>query len=183
VEFITVEHWDEVLWKKASYIYDQAFRGKGAKSEKIIRNMFKKNICSLHIGIKNSKVITMALIGRLEGTKTLLIDYLAVFEDYRNRGIGQLLLNYIKDWAIENGRFESIIIEVESKNSQENWKRIHFWEKCGFTLTDYVHHYIWVPEPYQAMYIKLQSSSILPEDGEQLFKYISHFHKLSYQGL
>jgi GNAT superfamily N-acetyltransferase len=178
---MTVEHWDEELWKKASTIYDQAFQGKGAKPEKIIRNMFKKNICSLHLGIVDSKVIAMGLIGKLEGTTTLLIDYLAVLEDDRNKGMGQLFLSYIKEWALKNGRFDSILIEVESETSLENTKRIHFWKKCGFILTDYVHHYIWVPEPYQAMYFKLKSNSNLPKNGEQLFEYISHFHKLSFQ--
>jgi GNAT superfamily N-acetyltransferase len=181
VEFITVEHWDEELWKKANTIYDQAFQEKGAKPEKVIRKMFKKNICSLHLGIKNSQVIAMGLTGKLEGTKTLLIDYLAVLEDYRNKGFGQLFLNYLKEWALKNDRFDSILIEVESETSLENTKRIHFWEKCGFILTDYVHHYIWVPEPYQAMYFKLKSNSNLPKNGEQLFEYISHFHKLSFQ--
>lgn len=181
MEFYTINHWDEKIWDKVSAVYLQAFDEKGAKPEKIIRNMFRKKICYLHMGVEGDEVLAMALTGKLKRSNALLIDYLAISEDVRGKGIGYNLLEYIKKWSITEGNFESLLIEVESEPSPENFDRINFWRKSGFTLTSYIHHYIWVPEPYQAMYLKLQPGLSLPERGEELFEYIGNFHKESYQ--
>lgn len=182
MEFQTIDHWNEKIWKKVSPVYFQAFAEKGAKPEKIIRNMFRKQICFLHMALKGEEVVAMALTGKLKGPNALLIDYLAVSEDARGKGIGQKLLEYIKKWSITDGDVDSLLIEVESDATPANLARIHFWIKSGFILTSYIHHYIWVPEPYQAMYLKVQPGLTLPESGEELFKYIGRFHKESYQG-
>jgi GNAT superfamily N-acetyltransferase len=183
LEFQTFGQWDEELWEKVSPIYEQAFAGKSAKPEKIIRNMFRKKLCFLHVGFIEGEAVSMALTGGLEGAGALLIDYLAVDERLQNRGIGRSMVEMIKDWCVTGGRFTSIVIEAEAELTPENQARINFWEKCGFTLTDFVHHYIWVPETYRAMFVKLQPDSRLPEDGEELFRYIGRFHKASFQGV
>jgi GNAT superfamily N-acetyltransferase len=180
--FKTVNYWDEKLWQQVNGIYLQAFAEKGAKPEKIIRNMFRKQICFLHMAIEGEEVLAMALTGKLKSLQVLLIDYLAVREDLRGEGIGDKLLDYIKKWSIVDGDFEGLLIEVEAEVIPENLARIDFWEKSGFTLTSYIHHYIWVHEPYRAMYLKLQPDAALHDNGEELFKYIGEFHKASYQG-
>lgn len=181
MEFLTIDQWDEKLWEKASFIYFQAFQDKGCKPEKIIRNMFKKRICVLHLAIENSEVVAMALTGMLYGGESLLIDYLAVLKEVRGKGIGYRFVEYLKQWCKSNGQFSSILVEIESDLTPENIARQSFWIKCGFTLTDYIHHYIWVPEPYRTMFVNLYDKSELPEDGEKLFEYIGQFHKESFQ--
>lgn len=181
MKLITIDQWDEENWQKASPVYQQAFGEKGAKPEKIIRNMFRKRICFLHLAKIGEQVIGMALTGKLKGSSALIIDYLAVHKDWRNKGLGLKIIDLLKDWAGIEGNFDSLVIEVESDKLPENSARILFWEKCGFTLTDYIHQYIWVPEPYQAMYLKLHPNASLPMDGKVLFKYIGEFHKASYQ--
>jgi ribosomal protein S18 acetylase RimI-like enzyme len=183
MEYLTVDYWDKELWNKVSSIYLEAFAEKGGKPEKIIQNMFRKNICFLHVGIENGEAAVMAITGNLDQVNALLIDYLAVHKGARGRGEGLKMMEYIKEWSIKKKTFSSHLIEVESDETPENLARITFWEKCGFTLTEYIHHYIWVPEPYRAMYHKLAPSSPLPEDGKQLFKYISQFHKQSFTGV
>lgn len=183
MKFITINKWDDEFWKKANPVYQQAFGEKGAKPEKIIRNMFKKKICYLHLAIIGEDVIGMALTGKLKGSNSLLIDYLAVQKNWRNQGLGLKIMDYIKDWAVNKGNFDSMVIEVESEKLPENLARVHFWEKCGFSLTEYIHQYIWVPEPYQAMFLKLHPNAALPVKGEALFKNIGEFHKASYQGV
>jgi GNAT superfamily N-acetyltransferase len=182
MEFYTIDYWDELKWQQVSPIYSQAFSEKGAKPEKIIRNMFRKGLCYLHVGTENDQVKVMSLTGRLNGVQSLLIDYLAVREEDRGKGNGLKMMEYISSWSLTDDQFTSHLIEVESEETPENLARIAFWKKCGFQLTDYIHHYIWVPEPYLAMYHKLDPSSTLPVDGKQLFKYISQFHKTSYGG-
>ena len=72
---------------------------------------------------------------------------------------------------------------MEAEKSPENQARITFWKKCGFILTNYIHKYIWVPEPYQAMYLNLQSEAAIAKSGKELFSYIVKIHKKSFQGV
>jgi GNAT superfamily N-acetyltransferase len=181
LDFHTYESWDEAIWLKVEPIYDQAFAENGRKNKKIIRKLFEKQMCYLHVGMVDSDVIAMALTGKVEHTPVLLIDYLAVREDRRIQGLGQEFMHDIKTWA-SSKQYDRIIIEIESDTNPTNLSRFYFWEKCGFTITDYIHHYIWVPEPYQAMYLNLRPNPALPKDGETLFKQITQFHKIAYSG-
>lgn len=182
MEFKTIDYFNEAIWGKVFPIYEEAFLGKGAKPEKIIRNMFRKKLCFLHVGFLDNQAAAMAISGKLAGISALLIDYLAVPEEYQNQGIGKNMVTYIKEWAAEEGQCENLVIEVESDQTAENLARIRFWEKCGFIITDYIHQYIWVPEPYRAMFNKLGPDTALPESGEEIFKYIGAFHKKSFTG-
>lgn len=181
LEFQTLEKWSQEVWNQISPIYHQAFDGKGAKPEKIIHNMFRKQLCYLHLAFEESKVAAMAITGKLEGIDALIIDYLAVDSKYQHRGIGMKMMEYIREWSMNKINVKSLVIEVESANTPETLARNQFWEKCGFTMTEYIHDYIWVPESYRAMYLKMVPDTNVPEQGEKLFKYIEKFHKTSYQ--
>ncbi|WP_413299650.1 GNAT family N-acetyltransferase [Bacillus sp. 1P10SD] len=180
MNFKTYDQWNEEVWADAGFIYKQAFKDKGAKPEDIIRNMFQKGICYLHVGYMEDRSVAMALIGKLNEMDALLIDYFAVHPDFQNQGLGKKMVNYIHEWSLGKDQFDALIIEVEAEKTPENLKRIHFWQHCGFTLTDYIHQYIWVPEPYQAMYSHIKSKH-KDFTGEDLFKHIGKFHKASFQ--
>ncbi|WP_394231701.1 GNAT family N-acetyltransferase [Niallia oryzisoli] len=183
LEFITVDHWDEGIWEVWCPIYEQAFGMKKGKQKEIIRNMFYKHQCYFHIGKEQSVVTAIALTGKLSNLPVLIIDYLAVSEGGRKKGFGQAFFQYIKDWAIEKGKFAGIVIEVEAEKTFENEERILFWIKCGFIKTEYIHHYKVVPEPYRAMYMKLKPDAIIPDLGEEWFQHIGHFHRQSFKGM
>jgi GNAT superfamily N-acetyltransferase len=180
MEYKTISHWDEELWQEVSLIYHQSFGPTEAKPDRIIRNMFRKQMCFLHVAYKEKEVIAIALSGKVRGGKTLLIDYLAVSKEMRSYGIGVEFLEELKRWAIKSN-FDSLLIEVESEATPENLTRMRFWEKSGFMKTDYIHHYTWVPEPYKAMFLKLHPGSHIPTIGMDLFTYIEQFHKESYK--
>lgn len=179
MEYKTICHWDEELWGKASIVYHQAFGVHAAKPDKIIRNMFRKGLCYLHIAFDQNEMIAMALTGKIRGGKTLLIDYLAISEKKRNQGIGLEFMEELKVWANKE-HVDSLLIEVEYQIASEK-ALVHFWERCGFVLSEYIHQYTWVPQPYQAMYLKLRKDSKLPTTGKELFIYIEQFHKESYK--
>ncbi|AIQ60194.1 GNAT family N-acetyltransferase [Paenibacillus borealis] len=182
LDFITVDHWDEQLWKQMEQMYHEAFPS-GAKSKGILRSMLDRKIAYLHAGLDNGQVVAMAVTGVVGAAedKKLVIDYLAVEKKLRGAGTGSWFLGQIRDWAIQEHRIRGIIIEAESGTSDTHKERIHFWERNGFVLTSYVHQYIWVPEPYQAMLLPLDGTGNVPDDGEALFRYINAFHSKAYR--
>jgi GNAT superfamily N-acetyltransferase len=175
----TVATWDDELWQDVSPLYLEAFGDKGAKPVKIIKNIFAKGMAELHVGYQESVAVGMALTGKLESDKVMIIDYLAVSEKERGHGLGKYFVDYLRQLAVAR-ECHKLIIETESEDTPENRRRIHFWQSCGFLLTEYVHHYIWVPETYHAMYIPL-SADLRKATGEELFVYINTFHRLSFR--
>ncbi len=181
MEYQITDEWDETRWITVEQIYEQAFPLDGKKSRDIIRRMFEKRMCQLHTIAQGSEIVGMALTGIDKQADALLIDYLAVRTDVRGRGYGRLLLDRIKQWTRTAAGCKGIIVEVESEPTEENSRRVHFWEMNGFHLTAYVHQYIWVPEPYQAMYLNFDEMDRLPEDGIMLFRSITRFHEKAYR--
>jgi len=179
MHFQTIKHWNDEIWDQVSVIYFQAFEN-GAKPEHIIKNMFTKKICVFHLLYNGSDLLAFALSSSLQQSKVLIIDYIGVKIGERNNGTGTMLLNYIKQWVKENSSIKYIIIEVEAAQTTSNLERIAFWKKNDFILTDYVHHYKWVPESYRSMYYKLVTNASDIKNGEQLFSYITSFHKESF---
>jgi GNAT superfamily N-acetyltransferase len=105
-----------------------------------------------------------------------------VGEDARGEGIGSRLLDQIKEWARDTAGCIGMIVEVEAEPTDENRRRIRYWLSNGFSLTDYVHSYIWVPEPYLAMYLNFEDTAHrLPDDGKRLFRSITKFHEKAYR--
>jgi GNAT superfamily N-acetyltransferase len=182
MEFITRNQWDEELWSQVRSIYNVAFGEHATKPEKIIRNMFAREICSLHVLMENENVLSMALTGSIPGSSVLLLDYLAVRKDLRGHGIGKDFFDYIKDWAGSQAKYKRILVEVECDETPQNHARIHFWEKCGFhLLDDYKHCYKWGPQHYMAMVLHLKGNPPTPLKGEDCLNYMSSFHKESYK--
>jgi len=180
VKIRTVCTWDDELWQNASPLYLEAFGDKGAKPVKIIKNMFAQGIAELHVGYNKSIPVVMSLTGKLVSDQVLIIDYLAVSEKERGHGLGKHFVDYLRQKAAAEG-YQKLIIEAESGETLDNRRRINFWQSCGFLLTEYVHHYIWVPETYRAMYLPLIADS-RKRTGEELFVYINTFHRLSFRG-
>jgi GNAT superfamily N-acetyltransferase len=180
VEIRTSCTWDDELWQNASPLYLETFGDKGAKPVKILKNMFAQGIAELHVGYNKSTPVVMSLTGKLVSERMLIIDYLAVSEKERGHGLGKQMVDYLRQKAVAEG-YQKLIIEAESEETLDNRRRISFWQSCGFLLTEYVHHYIWVPETYRAMYLPLIADS-RKTTGEELFVYINTFHRLSFRG-
>jgi len=178
--YVTTE-WDEARWNAVEPIYEQAFPTGGRKSREIVRRMFVRQLCQLHTMNEGTSAVGMALTGINAHAGAVLIDYIAVRQDLRGRGYGRMLLDHIKEWANGIEGCKGIVVEVESEHSEVNLRRIHFWQRNGFRLTAYVHQYIWVPEPYQAMYYNFSDANGLPEDGKALFRIITGFHEKAYR--
>ena len=59
----------------------------------------------------------------------ILIDAIGVLEEYRNQGIGTKLLEFIKEYAVNNG-YTNIRLTV----TEENEKARRLYEKVGFKV-------------------------------------------------
>ncbi|GLX67982.1 GNAT family N-acetyltransferase [Paenibacillus glycanilyticus] len=179
--FKTLDVLDDRFWPLAKKLYEQSFPKEGRKPDSVIAGMFRKMDCFLHILYEDDEVQAMALTGLTGSGRILLIDYIAVHNGRRGEGIGSRLIQAITEWARQE-KLDGLLIEVESERKKENEQRIKFWEKNGFTLTDYEHPYIWVPEPYRAMYKQLNEESgwLGDKSGKKLFRYITGFHEKAY---
>ncbi|ASA26298.1 GNAT family N-acetyltransferase [Paenibacillus donghaensis] len=182
LDFATLEDWDEELWSRVEPLYLTAFPS-GAKPVSILRSMVERKLACLHIGRSGGEYIAMAItgLGGKDPEQVLIIDYMAVREDHRGQGLGTLFLRQIREWAVHSFQLKALVIEVEAGNSPVHWERVHFWERCGFMLTAYIHQYIWVPEPYQAMLLPLEPDFMVKDEGQSLFKAINNFHKVSFR--
>jgi GNAT superfamily N-acetyltransferase len=183
LEYRSTDQWNESLWSRAEKVYNNAFPEHGRKPLTIIRRMFERGMCTLDTWSEQGEVAAMALASYNLQDKMLVIDYLAVGQDWRGKGIGRLCIENIRkriSTAMPDCR--GIVIEVEAERSKENEERIRFWEKAGFHLTDYVHSYIWVPEKYRAMFLSLDGDSTLADDGKRLFETITEYHEKAYRG-
>lgn len=180
--FRTFDAWDEAVWRKAEPVYREAFPPSSSKKPSLLRSMMERRIGRLHVLEADGETIGMAVTGKLDGLQALLIDYIAVSRERRGQGAGRTFLRQIERWALEELNLQGCVIEVEAEVEESNERRIRFWQSCGYTLTSYIHRYIWVPEPYRAMYKRLIPDARLPEDGEALFRVITDFHKKAYRG-
>jgi GNAT superfamily N-acetyltransferase len=180
--FTTLDQLDDQLWPLANELYHRSFPKEGRKPDPIITGMFTRMNCFLHTLTDDGTVEAMALSGLTGGGRILLIDYIAVSESRRGEGIGSQFIEAITDWAHNEKQLDGLLIEVESERSPVNEQRIRFWERNGFTITDYEHPYIWVPEPYRAMYkqLNLETGWLGDGSGKKLFRYITAFHEKAY---
>ncbi|RTE07154.1 GNAT family N-acetyltransferase [Paenibacillus whitsoniae] len=182
ITFETTHEWQESRWNQAETVYNEAFPEAGRKSRAIVKRMFERGIAILHTWHENGDVVAMALSSVNKQAKVLVIDYIAVRQDHRGRGLGRRCIADIQAWASIEAGCKAIVIEVEAEETPVNRERIQFWQRVGFHLTAYVHPYIWVPETYRAMYLNLDEDELLTDDGKKLFTYITNYHERAYRG-
>ncbi|HZG57989.1 GNAT family N-acetyltransferase [Paenibacillus sp.] len=175
LHFDTLTAWDEDAWRGAAPIFDEAFAPQGRKTHKMVRKIVDTSAGLLHLASADGVPVAMAVTGFLPELGALLIDYVAVREAHRSRGVGRRMIGYLEEEALRRG-LRGLVIEIEAEANAANEGRERFWTSLGFVRTDYVHKYRWVPETYRALYKELTRDAGLPRDGETLFDAITRFH-------
>jgi GNAT superfamily N-acetyltransferase len=129
-KFIKCQLTNHNLINAALDIYIRSFPSNERHPIDVIKERINKNKSILYVGLENNKVICFALIWDLLGSNFVLLDYFAVDESERNRGIGQMFYNFLMREVKELGRF--FILEVEkplNKYDSERINRINFYLK------------------------------------------------------
>ena len=114
------------------YVDDEKVLGLlGLGTNKVRPINFKKKICQKHFGKLKGAIISKQMNPifqkpAVSSESELYIDTIVVDPNYRNKGIGTILLNK----AAEYGIFNTLVLEVFSKNQTA----ISFYKKNGFTI-------------------------------------------------
>ena len=87
---------------------------------------------------ENGTLIAYALQVIRENGKSVLLDYLAVTPEYRNRGVGSAVLTALCKYY--SSRYEYIVIESEHPDEAPDkiaaLRRLDFYKRAGGILTD-----------------------------------------------
>jgi glutathione synthase/RimK-type ligase-like ATP-grasp enzyme/N-acetylglutamate synthase-like GNAT family acetyltransferase len=90
----------------------------------------------LIVETKGTNKISIGAIVLFKYKKALRIYSIAILSEYRNKGLGTIFLNHVKNLANEN-QYKKILIEVHSKNNS----LVEWYKKNGFKETLLVKDY------------------------------------------
>lgn len=123
--------------KKIDPFFTRAYDGHLKFYDYIKSIISKENFCVI-VGIENNKIIGYAITEItshppvIEKTKHCVITDIILLEEYRNKGYGKQLFEYLKNWAKVKG-----IDRLELQVAQDNTSAYEFYKKLGFD--DYMH--------------------------------------------
>ena len=107
------------------------------KSLSAILNMLRRNSYDVLGAYDGESLLAYALMYRPQEGRIVLLDYLAVEPEWRNRGIGSMLLHQLQEYYRETA--DVLMVECErpkaAPDEAEARKRIRFYTKAGAKLT------------------------------------------------
>ena len=118
---------------QAIAIYEQSLPSNERQPRSVIEDRLNQGLCTLYGVMEDDAVVGMMVIWIFEDTPFTFLDYLAVHQDYRGKGIGEFCMQKIKEEFAK--MHKSMLIEVEDPDFGEDRvtkiRRIRFYEKCG----------------------------------------------------
>ena len=120
-------------FEQAMAIYEQSLPSNERQPRLVIEDRLNQGLCTLYGVMEDNAVIGMMVIWIFEDTPFTFLDYLAVHQDYRGKGIGEFCMQQIREEFEKLNK--SMLIEVEDPDFGEDRvtkiRRIRFYEKCG----------------------------------------------------
>lgn len=114
-------------------IYTDSFPLNERHSPEVIRERLARGGYTLIVGRVPAEIVFFALLWPLEGSRFVLLDYMATRGGYRGRGAGSAFLREIPASPELAGKF--LVMELESPASGENReqrrKRVEFYRRQG----------------------------------------------------
>lgn len=122
-EFIKCNISNNAFVKEALDIYINSFPSNERHPLDIIKERIIKQKSILYVGIEDGKVNCFALTWNLQESNFTLLDYFAVEERQRNKGIGARFYNFLINEIDKLGRY--LILEVEKPNDEFDISKIN----------------------------------------------------------
>lgn len=94
--------------------------------EAIDKYLVESNLFAAYLSVNETLPIAIVALYK-QNVETLEIKNIAVMEKFQSRGIGAMLISFVKEYAIQNG-FKKIIVGT----GDVNVRQIKFYKKCGF---------------------------------------------------
>ncbi len=141
-KFSEVKDTDSHEFNSAINIYIQAIPATERQSIDTIKQRVSSGKEKLFIESIDGEVALMALLYPLEGTEFVLLDYMAVKEEYRKRGVGSEFLKNI--YTVTGWKNKLFILEVENPKTgtdqETRQRRVYFYRKNGAKILKHVHY-------------------------------------------
>ncbi|NLF89167.1 GNAT family N-acetyltransferase [Candidatus Bathyarchaeota archaeon] len=132
-EFQKVEDTDSAEFTQALTLYSESIPASERQTVETIKERIRSGKEELYIASIDHRVASMALLYSLEDTQFVLLDYLAVKETYRKRGLGSEFLRNV--YEIAGLKNKLIICEVEDPKTgadkEARQRRVYFYRKNG----------------------------------------------------
>jgi hypothetical protein len=123
IEFIKCNTSNETIVNEALDIYINSFPSNERHPLDVIRERIKMQKSILYAGVEDNKVNCFALIWNLKESDFILLDYFAVEEKHRNKGIGTMFYNFLLKEISKIERF--LILEVEKPKDKFDISKIN----------------------------------------------------------
>ncbi|MDR0605236.1 MAG: GNAT family N-acetyltransferase [Bacteroidales bacterium] len=150
---------DDDIGKEAIQIYETAFPIEEKRPiEKHIMLMRENPLFRFYAAMKDKEVIGMMVLWKLDGFT--YIDYLAVSQDYRNKGYGKLIIKQLQQCC-----HSLIVLEVEMPDNDLARRRIRFYTQLGFNLLDFPYFMPKYNNPKEPFQMRLMSFPNIIDDN------------------
>lgn len=143
-KYSEVKDTNTTQFSQATDIYTQAIPAAERQTIDTLKERINNGKEKLYIGEKDGEVTMMALLYPLEDTQFVLLDYMAVKEEYRKRGVGsEFLKNIYEITGLKNKLF---LVEVEDpktgteQEQQTRQRRVYFYRKNGAKILKHVRY-------------------------------------------
>ncbi len=120
------------FWQSIATYYDAFPKSERQPLPKVIERVYSKKSLLFAV-VNNNNVIAIAFLCDFADISFMLLDYMAVDADFRNKNVGGLFFEFLKNKSKASGKH--LVIEVEhfeyGDNPPERRKRIDFYLRCG----------------------------------------------------
>lgn len=141
-EFTELTDISSSAFQEATDIYTESIPAPERQSTDILKQRIRSGKEHLFIGYVANKVALMALLYPLTDTPFILLDYLAVKQDYRKQGLGSEFLKRI--CRITGFKNKLFLMEVEDPkkgpDQETRQQRIYFYRKNGAKILKNLHY-------------------------------------------
>lgn len=192
IKFTEISNFESTEFMQALQIYSNSFPPVEMKPVDIVLRLLKDdNNYHLCVGKKSDLVVCMSLLCVFQSFKIGFVDYIAVEQDFRAKGIGTEFLRFVEEELCKHVTcLIGWIVEVQKENignlkeRKIREERIRYYEKMGAQILDRVNYFLppqieTVPEEMYLMFKPLKKVKELP--GKTVLELIKNIYLRVYQ--